>query len=126
MYNERIIQVEKGSFTPIVMSTFGGMGEEANRHHKRIALLISGKRNENYDDVLNFIRTRLRFTLLKSILLAKLFLRTVKRKATSFPALLERKNFEYFEVLLGFAMLSVYFKCISGYFIIIITVMEGA
>ena len=38
-YNERVLQVEKGSFTPIVASTFGGMGKEARRHHKRIATL---------------------------------------------------------------------------------------
>ena len=47
-YNERVMQVEKGTFTPIVGSTFGGMGNEANRHHKRIATLIAQKRNEQY------------------------------------------------------------------------------
>ena len=36
-YNERIIEVEKGSFTPIVVSTFGGMGQEAEKFHKRLA-----------------------------------------------------------------------------------------
>ena len=46
-YNERIIQVEKGSFTPIVVSTFGGMGQEAESFHKRLAQLISEKRNES-------------------------------------------------------------------------------
>ena len=35
-YNERIIQIEKGSFTPLVFSTFGGMGIEAGRFHKRL------------------------------------------------------------------------------------------
>ena len=69
-YNERVLQIEKGSFTPIVASTFGGMGKEANRHHKRIATLIAIKKNESYGDVINFIRTRLRFSLLKSILTA--------------------------------------------------------
>ena len=69
-YNERVIQVEKGSFTPIVMSTFGGAGEEAEKHHKRIATLIAQKRNERYSDVINYIRTRLRFCLLRSVLLA--------------------------------------------------------
>ena len=69
-YNERVQQVEKGTFTPIVMSTFGGMGNEAERHHKRIAQLISEKKNEKYGDVLNYIRTRLRFSLLKSVLMA--------------------------------------------------------
>ena len=69
-YNERIIQVEKGTFTPVVFSTFGGMGEEANRYHKRLAVLISEKRHENYSDVVNYIRTRLRFCLLKCILIS--------------------------------------------------------
>ena len=69
-YNERVLQVEKASFTPIVMSTSGGEGKEAARHHKRIATLISQKRNESYADVINYVRTRLRFSLLKSTLTA--------------------------------------------------------
>ena len=69
-YNERVLQIEKGSFTPIVGTTFGGMGREAERHHKRIASLIAAKRNEEYGDVLNHIRTRLRFSVLKSVLTA--------------------------------------------------------
>jgi hypothetical protein len=69
-YTERILQVEKASFTPIVGSTFGGWGEEANKYHKRIASLIADKRNENYADVINHIRTRLRFCVLKSVLMA--------------------------------------------------------
>ena len=67
-YNERIIEVEKGSFTPIVVSTFGGMGQEAEKFHKRLAQLIANKRNEQYSCVVNYIRTRLRFTLLKTVL----------------------------------------------------------
>ena len=67
-YNERIIEVEKGSFTPIVVSTFGGMGQEAEKFHKRLAQLIANKRNEQYSCVVNYMRTRLRFTLLKSVL----------------------------------------------------------
>ena len=78
-YNGRVIQVEKGSFTPIVMSTFGGMGEEADNYHKRIATLISEKRNERYSDVMNYIRTRLRFCILKSVLVA---IRGVRGKCT--------------------------------------------
>ena len=67
-YNERVIEVEKGSFTPIVVSTFGGMGQEAEKFHKRLAQLIADKRNEPYSCVVNYIRTRLRFCLLKSVL----------------------------------------------------------
>ena len=47
-YGERVVQVEKASFTPIVLSTHGGSSKEADRHHKRIAQLIADKKNENY------------------------------------------------------------------------------
>ena len=60
-YNDRILQVEKGSFTPLIFSTTGGMGPESTKYHRRIAQLISAKGGENYSDVINHIRTRLRF-----------------------------------------------------------------
>ena len=78
-YNTRIIQVEKGSFTPLVFSTLGGMGKEAERYHKRLGQLIAQKRNELYSDVVNFIRTRLSICLMKSILIS---LRGVRGKMT--------------------------------------------
>ena len=69
-YSNRVNQIEKGSFTPIVLSTFGGSGKEAEKLHKRMATLIADKRQEKYSDVVNHLRTRLRFSLLKSILIA--------------------------------------------------------
>ena len=70
VYNDRVLQVEKGSFSPLIFSTTGGMGPEATRYHKRVAELISSKRGEKYSDVVNHIRTRIRFSLLKSVLIA--------------------------------------------------------
>ena len=69
-YGERVLNVEHGSFTPIIFSTTGGAGPEADKHHKRIAELISMKKKEEYSNVINYIRTRLRFNLLRSILVA--------------------------------------------------------
>ena len=69
-YNERILQVEKGSFTPMVFTTTGGTGPEANKHHKRIAQLIANKRKEEYPEVMAYIRRRVSFNLLKSIVTA--------------------------------------------------------
>ena len=86
-YNERILQIEKASFTPIVGSTFGGWGNEANRHHKRIATLLANKNNENYADVINHIRTRLRFCVLKSVLVAIRGVRGKTRKAAPISSL---------------------------------------
>ena len=46
------------------------MGEEAEKFHKRLAQLIATKRNEEYSHVANYVRTRLRFCLLKSVLVS--------------------------------------------------------
>ena len=36
-YNQRILQVEHGSFTPLVFSSFGGMGIECSNFYNRVA-----------------------------------------------------------------------------------------
>ena len=69
-YNDRVLHVEKGSFSPLIFSTTGGMGPEATKYHKRIAELISTKRGEEYSHVVNYVRTRIRFSLLRSTLIA--------------------------------------------------------
>ena len=68
-YNERILQVEKASFCPLVFSTSGGAGPECNSYHRRVASLLSEKRREQYSSVINYIRTKIRFSLLKSVLM---------------------------------------------------------
>ena len=55
------------------------MGQEAEKFHKRLAQLIADKRNEPYSCVVNYIRTRLRFCLLKSVLTS---IRGVRGKST--------------------------------------------
>ena len=69
-YNNRVIQVEKASFTPLIFSTSGGMAKECTKYHKQIAQLISIKTKEDYSHVMNHLRTRLRYALLKSTLIA--------------------------------------------------------
>ena len=69
-YNQRIVQVEKATFTPLIFTTSGGMAPECTRYHKKIAQLIAKKTKEEYSKVMNHLRTRIRFTLLKSTLLA--------------------------------------------------------
>ena len=69
-YNQRIVQVEKASFTPLVFTTSGGMAPECTKFHKKIAEHISRKTKEEYSHVMSHLRTRLRFTLLRSTLVA--------------------------------------------------------
>ena len=46
------------------------MAKECTKYHKKLAELLSSKTGEEYSKVVNFMRTRLRFTLLKSTLIA--------------------------------------------------------
>lgn len=84
-YNERVIQNEKGSFTPLVMTTTGGMGIEAQNFHKRLALLIANKRKEAYSDVILYIRTKIRFAILKCTLIAIRGIRNKTHKSETTP-----------------------------------------
>ena len=69
-YNDRVIHVERGSFTPLVFLTTGGMGNECDRVNKRLADLIARKKGERYADVVTHIRTRLRFALLRATIIS--------------------------------------------------------
>ena len=69
-YEQRVIQVEKCSFTPLVYSTSGGMAPQARVFHKRLAELIAEKTKEEFRDVISTMRTKLSFALLKSVLIS--------------------------------------------------------
>ena len=99
-YNDRILQVEKGSFSPLIFSTTGGMGPESTKFHKKLAEKISVKRGEQYSDVVNHIRTRVRFAILRCTLIAIRGERGKKRKESdtiadvSFNLIPERSAYE--------------------------------
>jgi len=66
---EHIREVEHGSFTPLIFSTQGGMSKEATTMYKRLASLLSSKRTEPYSRTINWIRCRIGFTLLQSMIM---------------------------------------------------------
>jgi len=66
MYEQRIRDVEMGSFTPLVFSTFGGMGTAATTAYKRLASLLAARRNQGYGSVVSWIRCSTSFSLLRS------------------------------------------------------------
>ena len=66
MYEERIREIEHGSFTPLVFSCSGGMGPLATIVYKRLASMISEKSGQTYNMTLYWMRSRLSFSLLRS------------------------------------------------------------
>ena len=69
-YLERVLNVEKATFIPAVFLTSGGMSKECKRFVNRLADLIARKRKERYCDVVRHVRTRLRFAMLRTTLIA--------------------------------------------------------
>ena len=65
----RILEIEKGSFTPLIFSCNGGAGLEETTFIKRLAHKISTKRGSNYSETVNFIRRRICFDILRTCIL---------------------------------------------------------
>ena len=51
-YNRRVMEVEHGTFTPLIFTTTGVMSHECSVFHKALAEKISLKRDERYEDVM--------------------------------------------------------------------------
>ena len=68
-YNARVMQVESGSFTPLVFSTLGSMGPETAAYHKTLAEKIAQKKDERYSEVIAYLRTMLSNLSVRSSLL---------------------------------------------------------
>ena len=63
-------EVEHATFTPLVMSVTGGMGKSATTFYKRLASMISEKRDTPYSQTINWIRCKLSFALLRSSIMS--------------------------------------------------------
>ena len=80
MYEERVRESEKGSFIPLIFTTSGGMGPLSAVLVKRLAAKIADNNMEKVSFVTNHIRTRLRFSLLRSTLLALRGIRGINKQ----------------------------------------------
>ena len=66
-YQQRVLDVEMGSFTPLVFGTNGGMGNECQRFLKHLADKIAQKDSEPYNSVIAWLRTQITFELIRSV-----------------------------------------------------------
>ena len=68
-YAAREVEVENGSFTPLVFSCFGGMSRECGLFYKRLSEKLAEKRNMATSEATCFIRTKISFSLTKAVVL---------------------------------------------------------
>ena len=66
---KRVNEVEHGSLMPIVLSSSGGWGPSATMAFKRLASLLYPKLNQPYSRTLTFIRCKVAFSLLDSVIM---------------------------------------------------------
>ena len=65
-YERKNLEVEHGSFTPLVFSAVGGMGIAATVMYKRLASLLADTYAQSYSKTMSWIRCLLNFSLLRS------------------------------------------------------------
>ena len=82
---ERVRESEKASFVPLVFTTSGGMAPECAAFMKQVAHQLADKRKDDYAAVANYIRTKIRFALLKSVLISLRGVRGKQRKDAALP-----------------------------------------
>jgi hypothetical protein len=82
-YSDRVLQIEHGTFTPLVFSSNGGMGKEASMALKQLAILLSTSAGDGYSKMMNLLRCRLAFCLMRSAITCLRGSRRLRPKVTS-------------------------------------------
>ena len=83
MYRSRVIDIEQGSFTPLVYSCLGGASPLSSNMVSQLSYLISLKRSCIQSDATNWVRTRILFSLMRSAILCLRGTRKPKHSSTT-------------------------------------------
>ena len=68
-YEQRIVNIERGSFTPVVLATTGACGPAADCFIKRLAGQLAEHDRQPYSTVVAWLRIRIAFALVRSAIL---------------------------------------------------------
>ena len=65
LYSRRVLDIEHGTFRPLVFTTTDGMGRECLRYHSRLAEMIAIKKTEQHANTMSWIRSKILFCIIK-------------------------------------------------------------
>ena len=68
-YAERVMEIEQGTFTPLVFTTTGGMADECVKYHSRLPEMIANKKGESYSSAISWIRAKVSLAIVRSAIL---------------------------------------------------------
>ena len=66
-YQQPVLDVEEGSFTPLVFGTDGGMGNQCQHFLKHLTHKIAQKYTEPYNTVIAWLTMQISFNILRSV-----------------------------------------------------------
>ena len=65
-YEQRITEVERATFCPLVFACTGGAGPSASKALKQLASKLSARKEDSYANIISYLRTKISFALLRS------------------------------------------------------------
>ena len=92
-YNPRVNQIEHGSFSPLVFTPYGGMGREAEHFVSTLFAKLALKRNLPYASIVNWLRSKISFALIRSAILCVRGTRDWRKPSTYSSANIELAQF---------------------------------
>ena len=66
-YNQKVMDVELGTFKPLVLGTNGGMGLDCQNYLRFFGNKLSSKNKKPYANVISWLRIQLSFAVLRSV-----------------------------------------------------------
>ena len=77
-YNWRIMNVDNGTFTPLIYSVSGSIGKECSKFYSHLCSKIADKNNERFSDVISWVRCKVSFMCLRNALMSIRGTRVIK------------------------------------------------
>ena len=115
-YEQRVREIEHGTFTPLIFSASGGLGKAAHLTYRRLASLLSAKWNEHYNTVIRWMRCRISFSLLRSAISCLRSSRSTSKlnhQSISLVAVESRLNYNAFCLFFDFFFVYFVYSLIS-------------
>ena len=92
LYNKRISEVEHTSFTPLIFTIHGAMGIECRSFVSKLSELLAIKRNLPKSTVTSWVRKKISFALIRSMLICLRGSRSIKTSTMAIKHIEAQEN----------------------------------
>ena len=119
-YEQRVREIERASFTPLVFSATGGMAPRAKVFYKKLSDLLAVQRKDNYSRTIALVRAMLNFSLLRDAIASLRGAQSAKGRFHRFVRLSTLRSLSpasKFDLFTFFLFLCIFFFSLPGPFV---------